>query len=178
MTRNYEHEFMSTGGAGEITLRTATLLDAATIVAHRRAMFCDQGHCDPSYREQGFCDDAVLDAMAVKFLPWVQAKMAAGEYLAWLAVTGTDSVVAGAGLWLMEWPPHVLGSGPRRGYILNVYTEPQFRRQGLARKLTETALDWCRANGIDLAVLHASTDGRPLYQSMGFQNSNEMRMKL
>jgi|SRR5450432_1213391 len=162
----------------DITLRPASLQDAATIVAHRRAMFRDQGHRDQSYRDQGFCDDAVLDAMAAKFLPWVRSKMNGHEYHAWLAVTARDSVVAGVGLWLMEWPPHVLGSGPRRGYILNVYTEPNFRRRGLGRRLTETALTWCKENGIDLAVLHASTDGRPLYQSMGFQNSNEMRIKL
>jgi ribosomal protein S18 acetylase RimI-like enzyme len=160
-----------------ITVRAGSLMDAATIVAHRRAMFLDQGHRDPGYRAQGFCDDAVLDAMAARFLPWVRAKMAAGEYLAWLAVSG-DAVVAGVGLWLMEWPPHMLGSGPRRGYILNVYTEPEFRRRGLGRRLTETALEWCRANGIDLAVLHASKDGRPLYEGMGFQSGNEMRRKV
>ena len=169
---------MSTNLVETITLRPASLKDAATIVAHRRAMFRDQGYRDQSYRDQGFCDDSVLDAMAAKFHPWVQAKMNADEYLAWFAVTAKGSVVAGVGLWLMEWPPHVIGSSPRRGYILNVFTEPEFRRQGLARKLTETALAWCRTNGIDVAVLHASIDGRPLYQSLGFQNSNEMRIKV
>jgi len=72
--------------------------------------------------------------MATKFLPWVRDKMMAGEYLAWFAVTANDAVVAGAGLWLMDWPSHLIGSSPRRGNILNVFTEPEFRRQGMARR--------------------------------------------
>ena len=80
----------------------------------------------------------------------VEAKMVSGEYLAWLAVTDAGITVAGAGLWLMDWPAHMLGSSPCRGNILNVYTEPEFRRRGLGRKLTGVALDWCKNNRIDL----------------------------
>jgi hypothetical protein len=39
--------------------------------------------------------------------------------------------VASAGLWLMDWPPHLVGCGARREYILNVYTEPEFRGRGV-----------------------------------------------
>jgi GNAT superfamily N-acetyltransferase len=151
-----------------ITLRRASIEDATTIVAHRRAMFRDQGHRDT----------AALDSMAEKFQPSLQSKMNSGEYLAWLATTADQRVVAGAGLWLMDWPAHMVGFSPRRGNILNIFTEPEFRRRGLARRLMETVLAWCRANRIDHVVLHASNDGRPLYESMGFQPSNEMRIKL
>jgi GNAT superfamily N-acetyltransferase len=150
------------------TLRRASLADTSTLVAHRRAMFRDLGHRD----------DAALDSMAAKFQPWLESKMRSGEYLAWLAVTADQQAAAGAGLWLMDWPAHMVNSSPQRGNILNVFTEPEFRRRGLARRLMETVLAWCQANQIDLVVLHASTDGRPLYESMGFQASNEMRIKL
>ncbi len=151
-----------------ITLRPATIEDSGTIASHRRSMF----------RDMGYGDDAALDAMAAKFLPWLEAKMTSGEYLAWLAVADDDKIVAGAGLWLMDWPAHMVGSSSRRGNILNVFTRPEFRRRGLARRLMEAALAWCRSNQIDLVVLHASPDGRVLYESMGFQPSNEMRIKL
>src|SRR5215469_15933547 len=61
---------------GGIALRRATLEDAETIALHRRMMF----------RDMGYHDDELLDAMTKKFLPWIKAKMAAGDYLAWLAV--------------------------------------------------------------------------------------------
>jgi GNAT superfamily N-acetyltransferase len=116
--------------------------------------------------------------MMQKFLPWVQAKLESSEYLAWLAVSNENLVVAGAGLWLMNWPAHMVGSSARRGNILNVYTEPQFRHRGLARRLVETALSWCKANAIDFVILHASEQGRSLYESIGFRAGNEMRIKL
>jgi hypothetical protein len=42
----------------------------------------------------------------------------------------------------------------------------------------QTALDWCRANGIRAVILHSSDDGRKLYQALGFEPTNEMRLLL
>ena len=86
------------------------------------------------------------------------------------------SIVAGAGLWLMDWPPHMIGSGPR-GNILNVFTGVEFRRQGFASELMKTVMQWCRSNGVDVVVLHASPEARRLYEAMGFAGTNEMRMQ-
>jgi GNAT superfamily N-acetyltransferase len=104
--------------------------------------------------------------------------MDAGEYLAWLVVAPDGSVAAGAGLWLMDWPPHMIGVGPQRGNILNVYTAEKFRRRGLARRLMEAAIQWCRGNDVDTVILHASPAARQLYESMGFAATNEMRIKV
>ena len=142
----------------------ATLLDIATIVSHRRSMFA----------AMGYSDNAALDSMASAFEPWLKRKMESGEYLAWLAVDEDRSVAAGIGLWLMDWPPHMIGAGARRGNILNVFVRPQNRRQGIARQLMRVALEWCAANGIDHVMLHSSADGRRLYESLGFVPTNEM----
>ena len=144
-------------------IRPAAIEEAAIAGAQRRAMFFGMGYRDG------------LDAMVEAFLPWVREKMTAGEYLGWFATAEDGAIAAGAGLWLMDWPPHMIGPGSRRGNILNVYTELGYRRQGLARRLTETAIDWCRANGIATVILHASEEGRALYRSLGFQPTNEMR---
>jgi len=136
-----------------------------TITEHRRAMFSDMGHRDT----------AALDEMSAAFRPWVAERLRSGEYLAWVAVA-EGSIAAGAGLWLMDWPPHLIGRGSRRGNILNVYTRPEYRRLGMARALVETAVGWCRANRIGCVILHASADGRALYESLGFRATNEMRL--
>ena len=151
-----------------ITIRPGTREDAGIIRDHRRAMFFDM--------RSG--DDAALDAMSERFLLWLQPRLQSGEYRAWFAVDENGSVVAGLGLWLMDWPPHMIGPGAPRGNILNVYTEHPHRRRGLARKLMQTALDWCRANGIRAVILHASPEGRALYDSLGFRPTNEMRIIL
>lgn len=148
-------------------IRRATADDIHILVAHRRAMFVDMG----------YGDEAALDAMAEKCHSWLLTRVDRGDYLAWLAIAPDQSIAAGAGLWLMDWIPHMIGRGPR-GNILNVYTAVGFRRRGLARELMKAVIEWCRSSGVDVVVLHASPDGRRLYESMGFTDTNEMRMKL
>jgi len=131
-------------------------------------MFLDMGKYDPQK----------LEAMTSAYRPWLESKMAAGEYLGWFAMSEDGAVGAGLGLWLMDWPPHVIGSGLRRGNIINVYTEAPHRRRGLARTLLNAALDWCRANRVDVVILHASKEGRHLYESVAFEPTNEMRLVL
>jgi GNAT superfamily N-acetyltransferase len=149
-------------------IRPATLADAEAIATHRRAMFY----------EMGYHDAAALDAMVTAFLPWLRQRLATAEYRAWLALEPDGAIVAGLGLWLMDWPPHMIGPGAPRGNILNVYTEPAFRRQGIARLLMNAALDWCRINRLRAVILHASPDGQKLYQDLGFKPTNEMRILL
>ncbi len=150
------------------TISSRGVADVETIVEHRRAMFSDMGHTDA----------AVLDRMSAAFRPWVAGKLQTGEYLAWFAVAEGGAIAAGLGLWLMEWLPHLIGTESPRGNIVNVYTEPAYRRHGMARALMGVALDWCRANGIVYVILHASAEGRPLYEEMGFGATNEMRLLL
>jgi ribosomal protein S18 acetylase RimI-like enzyme len=104
--------------------------------------------------------------------------MRENQYLAWFAIDADQAIAAGLGLWLMDWPPHLVGPGPWRANILNVYTRPQSRRMGLARTLMDTAIEWCRANQVRAVILHSSDAGRSLYESMGFQATNEMRILL
>jgi GNAT superfamily N-acetyltransferase len=149
-------------------IRRATLepTDLDAIVHHRRAMFFDMG----------YHDEQLLDSMSARFQPWLLKKMEAGEYLAWFALAPDSSIAAGLGLWLMDWPPHMVAGGRWRGNILNVYTEPPYRRQGMARDLMQVALDWCAANDVGAVILHSSDEGRALYESLGFKPTNEMRL--
>jgi hypothetical protein len=59
--------------------------------------------------------------------------------------------------------------------VVNVYTEPARRHQGVARALMRALMAWSAAKEFDRVVLHASDSGRPLYHSLGFLPTNEMR---
>lgn len=159
---------MSSKPSESFTLRAAKVEDAEVLVAHRRAMFFDIGYQD---RDS-------LDGMASRFREWVRPRLESGEYRAWLAVTPEGAAAAGAAIWLMDWPPMPFAVGSPRGNILNVYTRPESRRQGLARRLMETVLEWCRANHVEIVILHTSDEGRALYESLGFKRTREMRLEL
>ena len=86
--------------------------------------------------------------------------------------------MAGGVVLISPWPSHPYDGQCRRATILNMYTDPPFRRQGIARRLMQTMIGWCREQGFVHVTLHASDKGRPLYQSLGFEATNEMRLKL
>ena len=46
---------------------------------------------------------------------------------------------------------------------------PEARRHGIAKRLVQAMIDWCRKEGFSSVSLHASDAGRPLYASLGFQ---------
>ena len=110
-----------------------------------------------------------------------------GDYIGWLASPENEPerIVAGAGVQLREVPPHPqpnangkidIVSG-RQAIIQNVYTEPERRRRGLAALLIKRIIDWTQEEGIDSLVLHASDEGRALYQRLGFIATTEMRFR-
>ncbi len=144
--------------------RRATLNDAALIVAHRRAMFDAMGIAGPE----------VLDEMTRHFEPWLLPRLADGRYTGW--ITAHENLpISSAGLLLLDWPPHPREpAGSLRGYILNVFVEAGYRRRGLARTLLEECLAHARSRNIRIVTLHASEEGRPLYEGLGFKPSNEM----
>ncbi len=153
----------------DYVIRQATAADAPIIVHHRRAMFTDMG----------LGDSKDLDAMEATFAPFVTRALGSGLYHGWLAETKGGQVVAGGGLIVHEWPARPGNpSDPRRAYILNVYTEPDHRKQGLARRIMTSIIAWCHAEGFKAVSLHASNFGRPLYESLGFERTNEMRLRL
>ena len=110
----------------------------------------------------------------------------AGEYVGWMASTADrpDVVVGGAGVQQRRILPHPLIFGERRSVahghqaiVLNVFTEPAWRRQGLAAMLMQHVIDWARSGPIETLVLHASDEGRPLYEKLGFVQTSEMRYR-
>lgn len=85
---------------------------------------------------------------------------------------------AGGGVILLQFQPHPMDPRPERAWVVNMFTEPEHRRRRLARLLMDTLLAWCREEGLRFLFLHASDEGKPLYEELGFISSNEMRLEL
>lgn len=152
----------------EIRPATTQATDIATIVYQRHAMFVDMG----------YPDDAHMAEMSRLYADWVKTTMAAGDYVAWLMVDDDDNPIAGAAVFLYGWGPRPGDFMMRRGCVMNVYVEPAYRRQGLARQLMAQVTKWAREAKLVTLVLNASEKGRPLYESLGFNMTNEMQIKL
>lgn len=152
-------------------LRRATPADAATIARHRHRMFTDNN----------FTTEERLCAMDRAFEPWVHGALADGSYIGLFLVQADDNleeqILAAAGVYLMPFPPHWMHDEPRRAYLLNFYTVPESRGQGLAKQLVQACIEESRAQGCTVITLHASRFGRPIYETFGFRQSTEMMLR-
>jgi len=152
----------------DIKIRPATLSDIATILHHRRSM----------YEDMGRRDERALSMMAESSEPYFREALSDGTYRGFLAENKEGRVIAGGGIVISPWPTHPSELHARRAMILNMYTEKDYRRRGIAKRLMLTMLEYLRKQGFPKVSLHASDEGRPLYESLGFEISNEMTLKL
>jgi GNAT superfamily N-acetyltransferase len=150
-----------------ILIREASASDIPEILRQRRRMYEDIHHTD----------SLVLDAVVSLSSAYLKTAMPDGSFRAWLASDG-NRVVAGGAVVISPWPAHPYDLECRRATILNVYTDPEYRRRGIARKLMQAIIAWCKHEGFARVTLHASDEGRHLYESLGFEPSNEMRLTL
>lgn len=159
-----------------VTIRLATIADLQLISRHRARMFQDMGELPSD----------LVESFRAQSLETLQRMFERGEYVGWLVSLESepDKIIAGAGVQLREVPPHPqpgangkidVVSG-RQAIVQNVYTEPDWRRRGLAALLIKRIIDWTREKGIDSLVLHASAEGRALYERLGFIATTEMRL--
>ncbi len=152
----------------EIHIRKASVEDLKHILHHRRAMF----------EEMGFRDTAVLDRVEELSREYFGEAIRIGTYRGWLAEELNVQIVGGGGVVIADWPGYPGENHAERAWILNMYTEPRARRCGVAKRLLEVMIEWCRTRGFSAVSLHASSAGRPLYETVGFQQTNEMTLKL
>ena len=151
----------------KITIREAAIDDIAEIVRLRRSM----------YEDMRYNDAAALQAMSTLTSEYLSIAIPEGSLCAWLA-SDSDRVIAGGAVLVTPGPAHPYDLECRRATILNVYTDPGYRRLGIARQLMKTMIAWCKDKGFARVTLHASDDGRHLYESLGFEPTNEMSLQL
>ncbi|HYO57666.1 GNAT family N-acetyltransferase [Archangium sp.] len=92
----------------------------------------------------------------------------AGRFHAWVAVAG-ERLVASSGVMPFERPPLPGNMAGLEMHILNMYTEPGWRGRGIARALFSELMRFAREQGAGRVWLHATDEGRPLYESVGFK---------
>jgi GNAT superfamily N-acetyltransferase len=141
--------------------------ELSIVLHHRRQMYIDMGYHDVR----------ALDEMERASQTVFGEALRDGSYRGWFAEM-EGQVIAGGGVLLVPFQPSPSQSRPMRPFIVNVYTEPSYRRRGMARRVVEEIVAWCRAQGYAAVSLHATDDARPLYESLGFLPTNEMRLEL
>ena len=126
-------------------------------------------------REEGATED-------IDLVPALQdyygRHMADGTFVSWLALDG-DQIVGTSGMSFVEKPPYFGCPSGRIGLLSSMFTDPAYRRKGIARELLSRVVEEARGYGCGAVQITASDMGVMLYTDFGFKkNGNFMQYNL
>lgn len=126
-------------------------------------------------REEGARENIDL-APALK--DYYMRHMADGTFVSWLAFN-ENKIIATSGMSFVEKPPYFGCPSGRIGLLSSMYTDPEYRRKGIARELLARVIKDAREYGCGTVQITASDMGVKLYSDFGFvHNENFMQYKI
>ena len=126
-------------------------------------------------REEGATEDLDLVPALTDFY---HRHMADGTFVSWLATDG-DRIVGTSGMSFVEKPPYFSNPTGKIGLLSSMYTDPDYRRKGIAKELLRRVVEEARAYGCGNVQITASDMGVLLYTAFGFRkNGNFMQYNL
>ena len=126
-------------------------------------------------REEGAKEDIDLTP-ALK--DYYQRHMSDGTFVSWLALDG-EKIIGTSGMSFVEKPPYFGCPSGKMGLLSSMYTDPTYRRQGIAKELLGRVVQEARNYGCGTVQITASDMGVKLYSAYGFvHNGNFMQYKL
>jgi GNAT superfamily N-acetyltransferase len=126
-------------------------------------------------REEGATED--LDLVPA-LQDYYKRHMADGTFVSWLAMDG-DKIVGTSGMSFVEKPPYFSCPSGKIGLLSSMFTDPDYRRMGIAKELLSRVVKEARDFGCGTVQITASDMGVLLYTDFGFvKNGNFMQYKL
>ncbi|MBQ1377468.1 MAG: GNAT family N-acetyltransferase [Lachnospiraceae bacterium] len=126
-------------------------------------------------REEGAMEDIDL---VPALRDYYHRHMADGTFVSWLAMDG-ERIVGTSGMSFVEKPPYFGCPSGKIGLLSSMFTEPEYRRRGIAKELLSRVVDEAKAYGCGTVQITASDMGVHLYTDFGFvKNGNFMQYKL
>ena len=125
--------------------------------------------------EEGAKEDINLEA-ALK--DYYLRHLSDGTFISWLALDN-DRIIGTSGMSIVEKPPYFGCPSGKIGLLSNMFTDPSYRRKGIAKTLLSKVIDEAKTQGCGTVQITASNMGVLLYSDYGFEkNENFMQYKL
>ena len=121
-------------------------------------------------------DDTDMTEVRQTSREYYRTALADGSHVAYLVLDG-DRVIGTGGVSFFRVMPTFHNPSGRKAYIMNMYTDPEYRRRGIAFRTLELLVEEARKRGITAISLEATSMGRGLYERFGFVSMrNEMEL--
>lgn len=124
-------------------------------------------------------DDVDMSVVEKESYAYYKSALETGEHIAYLVYDNGTFIGAGGVSFYQVMPTYHNPTG-KKAYIMNMYTAPEYRRQGIAIHTLDLLVKDAREQGVSQIALEATDMGRPLYERYGFvkmEDEMELRRK-
>ncbi len=122
-------------------------------------------------------DDVDMSVVEKESYEYYKRALETGEHIAYLVYDKENFIGAGGVSFYQVMPTYHNPTG-RKAYIMNMYTAPEYRRQGIAINTLDLLVKDARRQGVRQIALEATDMGRPLYEKYGFvKMEDEMELQ-
>ena len=111
--------------------------------------------------------DIDMDEVERKTYEYYKEAFQNDTHTAYIVFEDNKFVGAGGVSYYQVMPTYHNPSG-KKAYIMNMYTAPAYRRQGIAFHTLDLLVKDIRKQGVSQITLEATEMGRPLYEKYGF----------
>ena len=112
-------------------------------------------------------DDVDMSLVEKESYAYYKCALKMGEHIAYLVYDNGKFIGAGGVSFYQVMPTYHNPTG-KKAYIMNMYTNPEYRRQGIAYHTLDLLIKDAMEQGISKIALEATDMGRPLYERYGF----------
>lgn len=112
-------------------------------------------------------DDVDMSAVEQESFAYYKRALETGEHIAYLVYDNEIFIGAGGVSFYQVMPTYHNPTG-KKAYIMNMYTAPEYRRQGIAFHTLDLLVNEVKKRGIRQISLEATAMGRALYEKYGF----------
>jgi ribosomal protein S18 acetylase RimI-like enzyme len=117
-------------------------------------------------------NDVDMSEVKQQSFEYYQNSLENDTHLAYL-IFDDDKFVGAGGISYFQVMPTYHNPTGKKAYIMNMYTNPNYRRQGIAYKTLDLLVADARKKGIIAISLEATEMGRSLYEKYGFLKMND-----
>ena len=115
----------------------------------------------------GLSDDTDMTEVEHQSYEYYRKALHDNTHTAYLVFDG-DRFAGAGGISYYQVMPTFHNPGGNKAYIMNMYTRPEYRRQGIARRMLDILISDAKSRGIRFITLEATQMGKPLYEKAGF----------
>ena len=112
-------------------------------------------------------NDVDMSLVEKESYEYYKSALEIGEHMAYLVYDNETFIGAGGVSFYQVMPTYHNPTG-KKAYIMNMYTAPAYRRQGIAFHTLDLLVKDIRKQGVSQITLEATEMGRPLYEKYGF----------